>query len=460
MGTVTLLPNSRNLPSQLVIDDQVVHSGGEGNLFFTSDGQYAVKIYHNPPPNKQELLKYILELGRNLGEDEQFVAWPLGIVERLNDQPKVGVVTRRVSPSYVPLGQLIYNPIQAVQQFQQGRSWLEYLRIARGTAAAVRTIHGKGMAHGDIHLKNFLANPLSGHVVMIDLDGLIVQGFLPPQVKGMPGFIAPEVMMGNKDPDESTDRHSLAVLVLWILLLRNVMQPLKCYDPEDQQRDDKLGYGQYACFSENPRDRRNWFPQIGTPLYRNGALSYRVLTPKLQELTERALIHGLHNPPNRPQAVEWERALAEAYDVLASCSTCRQSFFYPYWLQPPQRRHCPFCGDRFRPPYPAVLELLEPRARGSFVPVRALVLYHGLPLFADVAEPGCLPPFTRRGTPIIGQVFWDPRDKMHHLTNIGDTPWQVICPRSGTVGRGASIALIRGLVLSLGPEKRLVRVLE
>ena len=460
MATVNLLPNSRGLPGELIIHDQEVHRGGEGSIFFTSDGRYAVKIYHRPAPDKQKLLQHVLDLGRNLGEDEQFLAWPLGIVDRLNGQPKVGVVTRRVPPSYVPLYKLIYSPIDAVEQFRQGRSWLEYLKIARGTAAAVRTIHGKGMAHADIHLKNFLANPVSGEVVLIDLDGLVVKGFLPPQVKGMLGFIAPEVMMGRAKPDESTDRHSLAVLVLWILLLRNVMQTQKCYDPDDEKHDDELGYGQYACFSEHPTDRRNWLPQIGTPLFRRGALSYRALTPKLQELTEQALVHGLHDPPKRPQAVEWERALAEAYDLLISCPTCRQSFFYPYWLQPPPRRQCPFCGAGVRPPFPAVVELMEPRAKGAHVPVRTIALYHGLPLFADIAEPGRLPPFTRRGTPIIGQAVWDPKEGVHRLVNNSDAPWQVIAGGSGTVGRGASVALRRGLLLSFGDGKRLARVVE
>lgn len=460
MGTVTLLPNSRNLPSQLVINDQEAHRGGEGSIFFTSDGQHVVKIYHHPGPDKQKLLQHVLDLGRNLGEDEQFLAWPLGIVERLNGQPKVGVVTRRVPSSHVPLYKLIYSPIDAVEQFRQGRSWLEYLKIARGTAAAVRTIHGKGMAHADVHLKNFLANPTSGEVVLIDLDGLVVKGFLPPQVKGMMGFIAPEIMMGKSKPDESTDRHSLAVLVLWTLLLRNVMQTQKCYDPDDEKHDDELGYGQYACFSEHPNDRRNWLPQIGTPLFRRGALSYRALTPKLQELTERALIHGLHAPPKRPQAVEWERALAEAYDLLVSCPTCRQSFFYPYWIQPPPRRQCPFCGTGVRSPFPAVLELQESRARGAYIPVRMIALYHGLPLFADIAEPGRVPPFTRRGTPIIAQVAWDPREGVHRLVNTSDIPWQIIIGGSGVVGRGASVALRRGTLLSFGDGKRLARVVE
>jgi len=452
--------SSRNLPNQLTIHDQPAHRGGEGSIFFTTDDQYVVKLYHQSTADKQKLLQYVLDLGKNLGEDEQFLAWPLGIVNQFNRQASVGVVTRRIPASHLPLYKFIYSPVDAVEQFRQGRSWLEYLKLARGCAAAVRAIHGKGMAHADVHLKNFLANPLSGEVVLIDLDGLVVKGFLPPQVKGMPGFIAPEVMMGKNKPEEQTDRYSLAVLILWTLLLRNVMQTQTCYDPDDDKHDDELGYGQYACFSENPNDRRNWISRIGVPLFRKGALSYRALTPKLQELTERALVQGLHDPSKRPQAIEWERALAEAYDVLVSCANCRQSYFYLYWLQPPPRRQCPFCGAGVRTPFPVVLELMEARAKGSYVPVRSIVLYHGLPLFADLTEPGRLPPFTRRGTPIVGQTAWDAKDGVHRLINMSDIPWQMITGGSGSVVRGESVALRKGLLLSFGVGKRLARVVE
>ena len=460
MATATIKVGRPALPKQLKVGDLPAHIGGEGSIYFSTDDHFVVKIYHHPSPEKPKLLEHVLSLGTNLGADEQFLAWPLGIVSQLNGKPVVGVVTRRVSPDFVPLYKLVYSPMDAVAQFRKGHSWLEYVKMARATAAAVRAIHGLGMAHADIHFKNFLAHPHTGEVVLIDLDGLVVSGFLPPQVKGMRGFIAPEVVTGEATPDETTDRHSLAVLILWILLWRNVMQPQVCYDPDDPNRDDELGFGKYACFSENPNDRRNWLPQIGVPLYRKGALSYRALPPKLQQLTERALIQGLCHPATRPQAVEWERALAEAYDVLVPCLQCRQTFFYPYWLNPPQRRRCPFCGYSVQPPLPAVLDLLEPRSKGTYICVRTIALYHGLPLFEDVAEPSRTPPFTRRDTPVIAQAEWESTEGSYRLINMGVTPWRILSGGSGAIAGGESVALKRGLLLSLGDGKRVVRVTE
>lgn len=460
MGIVNINPGSRNLPDQIAIHDKPQHSGGEGNIYFSPDDKYVIKIYHHPNPEKPKLLQHILNLGENLGDADQHLAWPLGIVNNINGNRGVGVITRRVPSTHLPLVDLIKSPIDAVDQFRKGISWLEYLKIARCTAAAVRTIHGKGMAHGDIHLKNFLADSNSGEVIMIDLDGLIVKGFLPPQVKGMTGFMAPEVIVGKSKPSDLTDRYSLSVLVLWILLLRNVMLTQKCHDPDDPMHDDELGYGQYACFSENANDKRNWISNIGTPLFRRGALSYSSLTPKLQNLTNRALISGLHKPSERPMASEWDKALAEAYDALISCAYCRQSFFYQYWIQPPPRRRCPFCGNGVKAPLPTVLELLEERTKGSYVPIRFVILYHGLPIFVDLIKPGKYPPFARRGTTRIGQVSWDRRENYYRVINMTHDEWRIISGGNRIVKRGETLPLRKGIIFSFGTGNRLARVVE
>lgn len=459
MPIVQLAETRRGLPDTLEIPDQPAHRGGEGDVFFTTDNQYVVKLYHRPPQDKVRLLEHVLDLGRSLGPDERYLAWPRGIVVALNNTPKLGVVTTRLPDRCQPLQRLAYSPREALEQFRQGRNWLDYLKLARA-AAAIRTLHGKGMVHADLHLKNFLADPNTSAVTLIDLDGLVVRGFLPPQVKGAPGFMAPEILTHNKTPDELSDRHSAAVLILWILLFRNVMQSRQCYDPEDPARDDQLGYGREACFSEHPTDHRNRVPGTGKPLFRNGVLSYRMLSPKLQRLTDRALIDGLHHAQHRPQVQEWERALAEAYDLLVVCRGCRQTYLYPYWRPDPATRNCPFCGENGPVPPPVVVELFEPRARGTHVPVRRLVLWHKQPLFEDVRRPGTLPPFTRRGTPEIGLCRWDAKERCFRLENRGQDSWQVIRGAGGGLPPGASVLLQPGLWLSLGEGHRLMRICD
>lgn len=460
MAIVDLLPNSRNLPAQLTISDHPRDGGGEGWIYSTLDGRYIVKIYKNPSSDKADLLQKVIDHGKNLDkEEEQCLAWPLAIVSHLNGQPKVGVVTRQVPQSHIPLYELINSKKDIEGQFRQGRSWFDYLVIARKAAAAVSRVHGKGIAHTDIQPKNFLVNPTSTEVVLIDLDGAAVKDYLPPQVMGVFGFIAPEVLMRTSLPKRETDRHSLAVLILWTLLLRNVMLPQRCYDAADTVNDDILGYGQYACFSENRCDSCNWIEGIGVPFYRDGYLSYRCLTPKLRKLTRRALVTGLHTPKERPVASSWEDALAEAYDVVIVCSYCRQSYLYPYWL-PLLSRACPFCGSVIRSPFPSVLDVLETDALGKDHTIRSVVLSQDSFLYTDVIEPYHLPPRDRDSISIEGQIFWDVRAGVYRLFNTGNRAWQIVSGGSGVVVRGASVALTQGLKLSFGAGKRSIRVRE
>lgn len=477
---VRIQNNYHHIPGTIKIPPKPNAEGKTAYIFFTADDQFAVKIYKNPAVDDRKRLETVLSLTKNLGDDGNYGVWPLALVTEINNKPCTGIISRKVP--HKKLDNFAFAPYFALQQFKQGYTWLNFLKIARSIAIATRSIHDRGAAHGDISLNNILGDMKMGEARMIDLDGIVVKGFLPPQVLGTPGFIAPELYnelteqrvaaregkfyRRQLDPSIDSDKHSLAVIILWVLLFRNVMQPVVCYDEEDPVLDDALGYGKFACFSEHPRDKRNYFPRIGASFLTGGFPSYRNLTPHLQYLTEQALIDGLHNPNKRPPAREWERALAEAYDVLYRCRKCKQSILYPYWVEP-ALRICPFCNARIAPPYPVVLQLLEGN-RGQFMTVRSfgqnkatpLIWDNGTSVFADIAQKGAIPPFVRRGTPLVGRVAWDANQSAYLLRNESSSAWKVIAGGYSEILPGQTIALKRGVIFSFGDGKRLAKVLE
>jgi DNA-binding helix-hairpin-helix protein with protein kinase domain len=421
-------------------------------------------LYKEPRPDKEQLLRHVMTLFQSLpSEQEQFILPPLALVESVDGQRRVGFLMRRVPPRYRELLDFMFNPTVAKRQFQQGKTWERYLEVARSVANAIVVLHGKGCAHSDIHYRNFLVNLDDGDAIMLEIDGVVVAGFLPPQVKGMTGFMAPEILTQHTSPSERTDRHSLAVLILHTLLFRNVMEPLVEYD-HDPNRSEELGWGQYALFSEHPQDRRHRPRSVGLPLYQRGALSYRILTPALQRLTEQALMEGLSDPDKRPSSREWEWSLAYAVNELWGCLRCGQYFPYPHWLTPAARRACPFCGERVQPPYPVVLELYEERRKGNFVALgRHLVLGHGFKVFADVTEPGRKPPFTRQGKPTVGHVELDQQSQQYRIVNDEGGMWSACSPHGGqrlAAQKGQSLPLVRGYFIHFGDGRRLVVVTE
>lgn len=464
MPVITFKSLSPGIPKQVEVrgDTRV---GGEGVIFFSKDGQYAIKIYHKPQSDKEQLLQSIMSLFRSLPtEQTNFILPPLALVDNLDGERRIGFLMKRVPPNYRELGDFILSPTYAVRYFKQGRSWGDLLKVARSLANSLVVLHGKGCAHSDIHFRNFMADLDSGDCIMLEIDGVVVSGFLPPQVKGMMGFMAPEILTNlTISPNERTDRHSLAVLILHTLLLRNVLTPLIDYD-EDPNRSEELGWGQYALFSEEKTDRRHRPANIGLPLYRRGALSYRILTPGLQKLTERAMIEGLFSPEKRPSSREWQEALAATVDELWMCTRCGQYFPYPYWLTPVARRRCPFCGNRLEAPYPAVLTLHEERGKNNFYSLgRYIVLGHSFKLFSDVVEVRRAPPFTRQYEQSVGYVEWDRRRNEYRLFNETGERWMALS-LDGTnrvqACKGESVPLIKGFYVHFGQGKRLALVLQ
>ncbi len=463
MALVVLKNPPAGIPRQIEVGDDA-KVGGEGAVYFSRDGKFAVKIYHQPRPDKEQLLGYVMKLFSTLPpEQERFILPPLALVESIDKQRRVGFVMHRVPSRYRELLNFILNPKCAAEQFRQGKTWAHYLKVARSIANAIVVLHGKGCAHSDIHYRNFLVNLDEGDAIMLEIDGVVVAGFLPPQVAGMMGFMAPEILTQSVPPNERTDRHSLAVLILHTLLFRNVMQPLIDYD-DDPNKSEELGWGEFALFSEHPDDRRHRPRMLGLPLYQRGQLSYRMLTPALQQLTERALMKGLRDPHKRPSSREWEEALAYAIDELWMCGHCQQYFPYPYWLQPPPRRACPFCGSRCQPPYPVVLELYEERRKHNFISIgRRVVLGHDFRVFADVIESARKPPFTRRKEPIVGHVEWDRTQGQYRLVNDEGGVWTACSPdgtKHFTAQKGQSLPILKGYLLHFGDGKRLAKVIE
>jgi hypothetical protein len=70
-------------------------SGGEGKLYCSSNGKSVVKIYHDPNPHREMILRALLGKYNAIAGDhqwEELLAWPQALVK----QPSLGVVLPRI----------------------------------------------------------------------------------------------------------------------------------------------------------------------------------------------------------------------------------------------------------------------------------------------------------------------------------------------------------------------------
>ncbi len=224
MATVNLYHNVKGAPDRVETEEKPLKSGGEGTVFRSKDGRWVVKIYYpgKVRPEKRPYLEKITELGTYLThEEEQFLCWPKAVVQSVNGNSEIGCLTKFISePKLSDVNQSRYA---AERQVQSGKSWSHYLQIARGVARTVTVLHNYGAVHADLSNNNFFVNLNSCDVILFDLDGLIIEGgHTRGDVLGTKGMIAREIMLKEAQPNELSERHSLAVQILQTLLFRNV----------------------------------------------------------------------------------------------------------------------------------------------------------------------------------------------------------------------------------------------
>lgn len=408
-GTATLA-DGRKIP--YVITDNPPR-GGMKYTYFAPDKSYVVQFYNEPDKidrNMRSRLEAIIgrynptipeSKGGAIGTDERLAGyfagrfcWPTDLVV----EPEFGIV----SPAYPKSFFFDEDASQFLELkgkdkksnwFTSGnrrflnRSELgdfrSMMQMSLLLSRSIRRLHQAGLAHSDLSNNNVLIDPKSGNCVVIDIDSLVVPGLFPPEVAGTRGYIAPEVLstmeLDRNDPrrripSSATDLHALAVLIYEYLFFRHPLMGPKIFSSESAEKDDLLGLGEKALFIEDPSDTSN------RPASLN--ITIKDLGPILENLFIRAFADGLHNPPLRPSAMEWERGLVQTWDLLHKCSNprCDKKWFVLYDVNNPV---CPFCGTKIAEKNIVRFELnSEVRGHsGEWRKYSELDVVHNTPLF-------------------------------------------------------------------------------
>ncbi|MDD6827523.1 MAG: hypothetical protein PUE12_15720 [Oscillospiraceae bacterium] len=368
-----LLSNGKEI--EYVVTDNPPR-GGMKYTYFTPDKSYVIQFFNDPEnaenPAIRDRINAIIgkynptlaeEYGGAKGNDKQTAAyfercfcWPVATVVR----PEFGIVC----PSYPANFFFGENASQILKlkgkdkksNWFTGKSrkylnspelgdFRSMLQMSILLARSLRRMHQAGLAHSDLSCNNVLVDPRSGTCVIIDIDSLVVPGLYPPEVIGTRGYVAPEILqtlgMDRKDrkfPSVQTDLHSMAVLFYEYIFLRHPIIGPKIYS-QDAEEDDYLCLGKCATFIEDPDDTSNRPSDL--------TVTIQDLGPYLEELFLRAFSKGLHNPTERPTAMEWERGLIKTWNLLRRCTNpnCEKKYFVLY---NPEKPVCPFCKERIK----------------------------------------------------------------------------------------------------------------
>lgn len=399
--------------------NEIKAQGGMKDVMFSPDGSYVVAFYRNKAdPATRERLDMITgpyreRIFNQAGGDylKNLYCWPTAVVEY---QGRLGIVAPFYRENFYfehgsRQGDMLgikgkekdgkwfasaYNRNKFLDPRELG-DWMMHLKVCLMLARAVRRMHMAGLSHSDLGYKNCLIDPTRGQACLIDIDGLVVPGKHPPTVVGTPDFIAPEVVSSvhldkndpaRKLPNRATDQHALAVLIYMYLLYRHPLRGGKIHDPDDSRRDETLTMGERALFIEHPHDAGNRIPPDSIkpdelPWKDTAKIPYTVCGPYLAHLFERAFIDGLHHPPARPTADEWEQALIKTADLLQPCANphCTQKW---YAFDNSTEPRCPFCGTPHSGKLPVLNLYSAAPEGGSYRPDNhRIMVYSGQSLY-------------------------------------------------------------------------------
>ncbi len=223
----------------------------------------------------------------------------------------------------------------------------QLLRACFFLSEAFQALHSKGLCYKDISLGNLFLLPASGDVLICDNDNVEVNGVNRGLALGTPGFMAPEVLLGQAQPSSSSDLFSLAVLMFWLLTRSDPLKgrlelQIRCLDMAARRRL----YGEDPVFVFDAEDLRN----RPDPILHQAALrTWPIYPPELQTLFQRTFGEGLRDTGRRTLCSQWLRVLAATLDRQQCCPHCGQEVFSTEMAHP----RCWDCGG----PLPDVARL-------------------------------------------------------------------------------------------------------
>ena len=238
-------------------------------------------------------------------------------------------------------------------------------------------------------------------------------------IAGKPGYMAPEIVRGEKAPDKLTDRWSLAVVLFRLLLRGDPLEGRKvlnsvCLTEEAERRH----YGSEPVFVYDPDNDANR-PVRG--VHNNIIKFWRIMPDYIREAFTQSFTVGLFQPEKRLIEKQWLDLLLRMRGDICACSCGAQGFITGSEHDDEGRVICP-CGEHYAPP----LALHLGRQR--------ILLFDGARLFDENVR-------------VTGEVV---RNKLNPslwgLKNLSDEAWDCVLPngQEKQVAPGSAVPVFNG----------------
>lgn len=300
---------------ELVVLDRL-GEGGQGVVYRVRyDNQLkALKWYR--PDAFIDRTKFIDNLNRNIlkGAPTDDFLWPIDMTAVINGS--FGYVMDLAPQGYVDGEEFFLHP----------ELWPSFKRIidaCLNITYAFKVLHDNGYCYQDINGGNFFINPKTGKVLICDNDNVAPPG-TDTGIRGTPRFMAPEIVSENAVPSPRSDRHSMSVLIFFLMLAQHPLEGRRSvHSVLDGETQVKL-YGTEPLFIMDSTSHSN---APDPRVHVNMTNVWPCLPEHTRAFFERAFSQeALKMPSHRPTEANWIYELTRLRSEVVTC-TCGNEVF-------------------------------------------------------------------------------------------------------------------------------------
>lgn len=419
MGTRTFRPGDR-VPMELGGEaeiTQVLGQGGQGTVYRASyrGRDHALKMYFPNKLRDPAMFRENLQRLCEEGSRSPVFLMPKMLTEQTGDG--FGYLMELIPPGYVPFTDILNARVKFSGLYS-------VVNAAVRITAAFRELHNSGRSYQDLNDGGFFIRPTDGDVLICDCDNIAPYGE-HLGIAGKPGYMAPEIVRGEKAPDKLTDRWSLAVVLFRLLLRGDPLEGRKVLNSVCLTEDaERRHYGFEPIFVYDPDNDSNR-PVRG--VHNNIIKFWRIMPDYIRDAFTQSFTVGSAQPEKRLIEKQWLDLLIRMRNDICACSCGAQGFISGSEHDSEGRVICP-CGEHYQPP----LALHLGRQR--------ILLFDGARLYDDSVS-------------VIGEVV---RNKINPslwgLKNLSSDNWQCTLPngQEKQVVPGSAAPIFTGTKIVIG----------
>ncbi|MBR6706917.1 MAG: hypothetical protein IKI84_09585 [Clostridia bacterium] len=269
--------------------------------------------------SRPDVLDHIRMLVKKGVSDARYFVWPQEIVSSGRVH---GYIMDLVDSSYAMLVRFVLPMSLKGVRFCNTKVTVDAML---NLVSAFNVLHMTGYSYQDLSLGNFMFNPETGDLRIIDNDNISINN-TGSGILGTPGFIAPEVL-SSRVPNRYSDYFSLSIILFHIFFRAHPLEGVRALVPLLTPEKEMAMYCSDPVFIFDREDARNrpdrdlqgyvirvWNQM---PAYLQGA--FQVALGKEAMLRE---------PRKRIDESSWEKILIRLRNDVVSCPWCDAEMAY------------------------------------------------------------------------------------------------------------------------------------